>query len=297
MTTGSEITAVGLKTIQDKAELLLGTGLTTRGYGQTVLSADYAPGTEIKKSHWDALRYDIVNIRTHQDGVPPAIISVNVGDVITYGSGSPNTNYDALLETAIANRFNIGAGRAVISVIDTKTYTSAWGTKAESTLTATFANADQARYFFNSGGKLRVTSTRTGGTSTPQNTAWTNLLSVAGTREFGAATDPNVNFYTLTSSYQTFYQVSSSTPYSANNYQLEARCDVANNSSGTATVVYIKVSLNDSYVDPGPQPPGDSVDGTLTILFNELKASGTMVPSGTFTITSPSYSVSSIAAS
>lgn len=297
MTTGSEIKAVDLKTIQDKAESLLGTGFGTRGYGQPVLSADYAAGTEIRKAHWDALRYDIVNIRTHQDGVPPSIIPVNTGDLITYGSGSPNTNYDSLVETAINNRFNIGAGQAVISLVDTKTYTSAWGTKAECTITATFANSDQARYFFNSGGKIRITSTRTGGSSTPQNTAWTNLLSSASTREFGAATDPTINFYTLTNSYQTFYQVSSSTPYSANNYQLSVRCNVSNNSGGTASIVYIKVSLNDAYVDPGPQPPGDSVDGTLSIIVNELKAYGTTVPSGIFTVDSPTYSVSSITAS
>lgn len=298
MTTGSEIRAVDLKTIQDKAESLLGTGSITRGYGQTVLSADYAQGTEIRKAHWDALRYDIVNIRTHQDGVPPTIIPVKDGDVITYGSGSPNTNYDTLLETAIANRFNIGAGQGIISTIDTKTYTSSWATKAEATITATFANSDQARYFFNSGGKIRVTTTRTGGTAIPQNNAWTNILSTAGTREFGAATDPFINFYTLTDLYQIFYQVSSSTPYSANNYRLEARCNVPSNSGGTATVVYIRVSLNDAYVDNYPaSPPPDLVDGTLSIVFNELKAFGTTVPSGTFTVTSPVYSVSSITAS
>lgn len=298
MTTGSEITAVSLKEIQDKAESLLGTGSASRGYGQQVLSLDYAPGTEIKKSHWDALRYDIVNIRTHQDGFPPPIVVVNVGDVISYGASSPNTNYNTLLETAISNRFNIGAGQGVISSVDTKTHTSAWSTQAQCTITATFANSNQARYFFNSGGKIKITTTRTGGSLSAQNNAWTNILSTAGTKEFGAATDPFVNFYTLTNSYQTFYQISSTTPYSANNYRIEVRSDVPNNAGGTATTVYIKISLNDAYVDTYPAaPPPDRVDGTLSIAISELKASGTMVPSGTFTVTSPSYSISSITAS
>jgi hypothetical protein len=297
MTIGTEITAASFKTIQDKAQRLLGTGDGSRGYGQTVQSTDYAVGTRIEKAQWDLLRYDIINIRTHQDGSPPPIVAANVGDVIAYGAAYPNTNYDTLLEQAIANRFNIGPGRSILTAIDTKTYTSSWSTQAQCTITLTFSNANEARYFFNSGGKVRIVTTRTGGTVSPQNNAWTNLLNSVGLREFGAATDPFVNFYTLTNVYQIYYQNSATTPYSANNYRLEARCNVANNSNGTATVVELRVSINDSYVDTDPSPPSDLVNGTLTISFEELKATGSLVPSGTFTITSPSYSVSSITAS
>lgn len=297
MTTGTDITAASFKTIQDKAERLLGVGTGSQGYGQTVQSTDYAVGTRIEKAQWDLLRYDIINIRTHQDGAPPSIVEINTGDVISYGAASPNTNYNTLLETAIANRFNIGPGRSILSSIDTKTYTAGWATKAECTITVTFANANQARYFFNSGGKIRVFSSRTGGTVSQQNNAWTNLLNSVGSRDFGAATDPFVNFYTLTNAYQIYYQSSSTTPYSANNYRLEARCNVTNNANGTATSVDLKVTLNDSYVDTDPSPPGDLVNGTLSIVFEELKATGNLIPSGTFTITSPSYSVSSITAS
>lgn len=292
MTIGSDITAASFKTIQDKAESLLGIGSASRGYGQTVQSTDYAVGTRIEKAQWDLLRFDIINIRTHQDGSPPLIVTVNAGDVISFGAAAPNTNYDTLLETAIANRFNIGPGRSIVSLIDTKNYTSNWSTIAQCTITATFSNSNQARYFFNSGGKIRISTTRTGGSGTPQNNAWTNILNSIAIREFGANTDPFVNFYTLTNSYQTYYQIGLTTPYSANNYRLEARCNVANNSGGTATVVEIRVTLNDTTTSPG-----DIVDGTLSMVFEELKATGTLVPTGSFTITSPSYSVSSISAS
>jgi len=297
MTIGSDITAAGFKAIQDKAESLLGIGSGNRGYGQTVQSTDYAVGTRIEKAQWDLLRFDIINIRTHQDGFPPPIVTVNVGDVISFGASSPNTNYNTLIDTAIANRFNIGPGRSIVSSIATRNYSSGWTTQAQCTITATFSNSNQARYFFNSGGKLRISSIRTGGAPTQQNNAWTNFLNSVGIREFGAATDPFINFYTLTNSYQIFYQSSMTTAYSANNYRLEARCNVSNNSSGTATVVEIRVSLNDTYIDIDPTPPGDLVDGSLTITFEELKATGSLVPSGTFTITSPSYSVSNITAS
>jgi hypothetical protein len=39
-------------------------------------------GNTVTKAQWDALRYDIINIRLHQDGVVPVIATVNVGDPI-----------------------------------------------------------------------------------------------------------------------------------------------------------------------------------------------------------------------
>jgi hypothetical protein len=297
MTTGSNIAAADYVAIQNKAESLLGTGSTTRGYGQTVQSVDVFTGNTITKAQWDALRFDIINIRLHQDGVLPNIVQINVGDPIVFGASNPNTNYDTLLETATINRFQIANNQAVITSRGTVTTSSAWSVSATMTATVTFSNATDARYFFNSGGKIRIESTLTGGSSTAQVTAWRNILATVGTRSFGADTDPFVNYYTLTNSFQTYFQSSLSTPYSANNIRFEARTDVSNNSTGTATVLTLRVTLFDNYVDPGPDGPpftGDEVDGTLSISISELKAFGNLLPSGSFSITSPSYSLSSI---
>ncbi len=299
---GTQIFASEYVTIQDKAQSLLGTGTGTRGYGQTLQSSDVFTGNNITKAQWDALRYDITSIRMHQDGAMPNIVTVNVGDPISYGAGSPNNNYDTLLETAIANRFQIAPNQSLVTSKGSSSYTSAWSTSASMTVTCTFSTSDQARYFFNSGGKIRVTPTLSGGSSTSQVNAWKNLLTSVGTRSFGADTDPIINYYTLTNSYQTYYQTSMTTPYSANNYRLEASTNVANNSAGTATVLYIRITLNDTYTDPDIPygvnfGPGDSVDGTLNIAIDELKASGSLFPSGSFTITSPTFSLSSISAS
>jgi hypothetical protein len=297
MTTGSNIAAADYVAIQNKAESLLGTGSTTRGYGQTVQSVDVFTGNTITKAQWDALRFDIINIRLHQDGILPNIVQINVGDPIVFGAANPNTNYDTLLETATINRFQIANNQAVITSRGTATTSSAWSASATMTATVTFSNATDARYFFNSGGKIRIESTLTGGSSTAQVTAWRNILATVGTRSFGADTDPFVNYYTLTNSFQTYFQSSLSTPYSANNIRFEARTDVSNNSTGTATVLTLRVTLFDNYVDPGPDGPpftGDEVDGTLSISISELKAFGNLLPSGSFSITSPSYSLSSI---
>lgn len=301
---GTDIGAVDYVTIQNKAQLILGTGTGSRGYGQTVQSSDVFTGNQITKEQWDLLRYDIVNIRYHQDGILPSIITVNVGDVIGYGAGSPNSNYDTLMDAAIANRFRVSPSTSILTSKATATYSSSWSSSATFELTVTFSDSNDARYFFNSGGKIRFTVTISGGSSTAQQNAWVNVLNTAGTQSFGADTHPIFNFYTLTNTYQTYFQQSLSTPYSANNFKLEVKSDVADNSSGTATTLYIKGTLLDSYTDPIPVsgspssfPPGDAVDGTLTVHVEELKATGALTPSGTFSITSPSYSLSSITAS
>ena len=299
---GSDIGAVDYVTIQDKAQLLLGTGTGSRGYGQTVQSADVFTGNQITKEQWDLLRYDITSIKYHQDGALPNIVTVNVGDVIGYGSGNPNTNYATLLADADANRFKISPSASTLTNKGAAVRSTPWSVSASATLTCTFSDSNAARYFFNSGGKIRITTTITGASVSSQINAWVGLLNTIGTVSFGAATHPTLNYYTLTNSYQTMYQNSLSTPYSANYFSIEAKCDVANNSTGTATVVYIKITLNDSYVDPDVATgkhnlPDDVIDGTLTISVDELKATGSLTPSGSFTIASPTYSLSSITAS
>lgn len=300
MGSGSDILASDFVTIQDIAQSLLGTGNGSRGYGQPVLSNDVFPSNEITAAQWDALKYDIINIRYHQDGEIPAIVTVNKGDVVGYGASSPNSNYSTLLQTAITNRFNVASSQSVVTARTSVNTSATWSSSASTTLTVTFNTADEARYFFNSGGKVRVNTSISGGSSTAQVTAWKDILNASSTQSFGADTDPFVNYYKLTNVFQTYYQRSSSTPYSANNYKLEARTPlVANNSLGTASVLEIKITLTDNYTDSGPEvAPGDTVNGTLTVSIDELRAVGSLQPSGTFSITPPlSYSLSSIVTS
>ena len=301
------IAATDYNAIRNKIVGILGTGSGQQGYGQSISSAAVFAGNNITKNQWDLLRFDLLNAKIHQDGVLPPIVTVASGDFIGYGAGYPNTNYDTLAEQAILNRFNIGAGRSVLSLASMTgetapgviSRTGSWTTQSQCTLTVTFATANDARYFFNSGGKIRFTSSRTGGVTSAQNTQWTNLLSTtAGTINFGAQTPAIVNFYTLTTSYQQWYTVSASSPYAANFYRIEALCNCTDptNVNGTASVVTFRITWGDSYLDVDPSPPGDLVDGTLSLTVEEFKASGSLIPTGSFTITSPSYSISAITA-
>ena len=243
-----------------------------------------------------------MNIKVHQDGTTPPLVALATDAVIRYGASHPNTNYETIANQADLARFNIGAGQSMLTPTANKSYTGSWRTSASCTLTVTFDTADDARYFFNTGGKIQFATAFVGATTTSQHSAWAQLLSAIGTQAFGGATPSLANFYTLTSSYQTFFQRSQSTPYSNNYFQLAALCNVANNSAGTATSITFRVIWRDDYVDPDgsgiQHAPNDTVNGVLSIAVSELKAVGLMVPTGTFTVNSPSaYSLSNITAS
>ncbi len=294
MPIGSQIDDGELNALQDRAQLLLGTGTGSKGYGQVLQSADVFAGNIITLAHFTSLRDDIYSIRSHQDGSLPTVPNIARGTPINF---SILTIFDNLLTIAEANRFNIASGQSVVATKATQTTTATWSTQAQSTLTLTFTDSNEARYFFNSGGKIRFIGSRSGGSGTAQNNAWTNLLANVGTVSFGANTSAFVNYYTLTNVYQTYQVNNLSTPYSANSLRLEVRCNVADNSAGTASQVEIRITLRDDYNDPGTPAPGDSVDGTLTFTIEELKASGALYPSGTWNVVSPTYSLSAISTS
>ena len=295
------ITIADYSTLRSSAISIIGNGSATFGYGQPIQSVEKIAHEKISQTDWDLLRYDIVNARTHQDGVAPTITDINEGQILSFTN---NAQYSGLASTAVSNRFNIGSGRFLTESAVSSTRSTSWNTLVVCEVTATFANADLCRWFFNSGGQIRIQSSRIDGTSNAQNNDWSSLTTAAGMQAFGSQTPSagfspmnGQNFYRLTNSYQNFYSLSSSAPYSANSYNLDAKCDVANNSSGTATTVFIRVRFVDNYTDPGPLGPpftGDDVDGTLTVTVTEKRATGPLVPSGTFTITRPTYSITAI---
>ena len=292
----AEIDDLDFNTLRNKIIEVIGNGAGTYGYGQAIQSSPVFQGNIIRKTQWDGLRNDLLNILVHQNGVTPTLIEVARGSVIGEDAGDPLQAYDRAIDAARSNRFLLAAGQSTITAVSTKTYTSTWSSSASMTVQLTFDSADNARFFFNSGGKIRFTSTRTGGSSTAQNNAWSNILASAGVVEFGADSE-TLDFYTLTNSYQTRFQSFLSTPYSANNYKIESLCNVANNSTGTATSITFRIVWSDTYIDAFPGiPPEDIVDGTLSLSVEEVKASGVLQPAGSFSITSPSYTVSNITA-
>ena len=300
---GTEILAADYNSIRTKVVSILGTGVGDRGYGQSILSTPLEIGNEITAAQWNALRIDLINIRLHQEGAIPAIASASQGSTIEFKANRPNPGFNDIIDLATTTRFNIASTRFVISPVGSKTYTQIWKEKATATLTVVFDNSNDARYFFNSGGKIKFSSTFEKLTNTQQNIAWENLLNNAGIFEFGAGIPNQPSFYSLTNTDQIILQKFPEGPYDVGNssYRIEARCNVANNSTGTANEITFTISWIDDYVDPdGPVNlfgPPDEINGTLTLIVDEFKAFGDMLPEGTtFSITSPTYSLSEITA-
>ena len=326
MAAGSNVTALGYNNIRKKIAAVLGNGGTDPitnlpnaqlGYGQSLVSNELSSGAIITKAQWDALRIDLYNIKLHQAGLVDPILTPAERSVITFGAGFPNTNYDSIATQTITTKFNIATSQSKLTsaIISPVTRTGAWATTSQCFVTVAFSTADRARWFFNSGGRIRFSSTRTGGANSVQNTNWTNLLASAGVQEFGAVTPAVRNFYNLTTSYNTWYQSNSSSSYSSNYYRIEALCNCtgANNSTGTATTITFRVTWQDSHTPrgtttgsevvriggpgpvlvPGPEglqptwpvvrnqgPAGfgpDFVDGTLTLTVGEFKAEGRLL--------------------
>jgi len=284
----SNIRASDLNTIRQKITDVLGTGSSSFGYGQTPYSSPVTAGTIIQKSQWDAVRFDIVNSYIHQTGNTPSAIIVSTQDTIDDDASGAYQNYDYFADLLRNNRFDVATGQFTLSSIDTKTTSATWSNSATCTITVNFASADDGRHFFNSGGKIRIETTHSGGT-TAQAGAWTSLFATFAPQDFKGDLIASLGYYTLTNTYQTYFSKAASTPYSSNTYNLKARCNVADNSAGTATQVEIQVNLADTYVDLGAPPPGDLVDGTLTISADKIQATGTLQPTGDpFAVNGPS---------
>ena len=289
-----DIDDLDFNSLRSKIIETIGPGTGTFGYGQEIKSSPVYEGNLITKVQWDGLRYDIINILFHQNGVTPDIIEVAKGQQVRLADTLQA--YDGLIQSARNSRFLLAASQSTSTLVANKTLTTRWNTYAYTTVRLTFSTEDEARFFFNSGGKIRFSSSRSGGSSTAQNGAWTNVLTNAGIIEFGAAST-GLNFYQLTNSYKTLFQRALSTPYSANVYRIQALCNVSNNNSGSATSVTFEITWTDNYSETFPNttsPPEDQVDGTLSLAVEEVKASGLLQPTGNFAITSPSYEIENI---
>lgn len=158
-------------TTSGKLNTVWATGGTTAGYGQTAV-ANVSAGATVTASNWASLVNSTSNAATHQGSSITSVTAPASGGTITYLSAIP-TN----LTTIYTNRLNAASQSSTTS--NTATYASTWSSALTFTHTATWANGDAARYFFNSGGQLAITCSHPSGTGI--NLLLNNLASNIGT--------------------------------------------------------------------------------------------------------------------
>lgn len=179
---------------------------------------------------------------------------------------------------------NDGSVNTTITWTNTLTQTTTWD----------FANEIACRAFFNGGGYLGMSGSRTGGTASTQNTTWTDKFTNLGTvwlahndTVASVGTNAGLGFYELTTSYQELLQYfGASAPYSNDYIRVSARV----NSTTNPTQVFIRTEL----VDADDGVVDASVDGTLTI--NARRAQPDANGSG-FSFAVPTDSMSTITGS
>jgi len=184
----------------------------------------------------------------------------------------------------------------MISLVGTSELEDTWNAQATATLTMTFTTVDEAKYFFNTGSKLKFRSSLENGSPTMQNSEWSNLLASAGSQEFTGYWKDEFNYYKLTTAYQTIYTYVASVPYTANYYKIEALCNLADNTLGGATQVTFRFTWRDDYARDyigwnNHIYAETGVDGTLSLVVEEIKG---VAPSTEPAVVSPTYVLSPI---
>lgn len=176
------------------------------------------------------------------------------------------------------NRFS-PASRSISSDA-TKTFTSQWSSTLSQETSWTFSSEADCRAFFNGGGRLGFTASRTGGSSTTQNTNWSNLLSAMGDvylqhnsgGRTGSGTATSTGFYELTTSYQEIFKKLGSGDYASNFFQMQAKV----NSTSNPTVVTLKAVFSDPHAEGSGALGPDGIAGTGDEGFGNDYVDGTL---------------------
>jgi len=159
-------------TTSGKLNTVWATGGTNAGYGQPAL-ANVAVGNTVGASEWANLVNRTANSASHQGSSITSVTAPTVGGTVTYLSAIP-TN----LTTIYTNRLNAQTQGATTS--NAASRGTSWSSALTFTHTVTFANGDAARYFFNSGGQLKITCSHAN-TATSINQLYNQLASNIGT--------------------------------------------------------------------------------------------------------------------
>ena len=318
-----EITAVSYNLLQSRVYNILGAGTGQFGYGKTLTSVPVSRGTDILALQWASLKFDILTASYHQGNTTVANIqnlpTANLNNDF-YVTAQDYALFDSAISTIQANSFALGPGQySDESMLTpsggpvTSIRTANWGSIGKPTVshnfTVSFNNSADARYFFNAGGSIRLTPSLTGISNTSQNRAWTRLLTAIGTVIFNHATTTAsagsgsaIGFYDLTTTPKTVFTAQGSgsyvvAAYASSTYVVKMSCDVANNTNGGATQIFVTIDFNDKHVNVhyagyikatyAYSGYGDNINGTLTSAVNIRRASGSYVnvvaPKGTNT--------------
>jgi hypothetical protein len=171
---------------QRRMNALFGVGWGDRGYGQSsnIINA-IQPNHLIAASDWIGLRQSIFICSNFLGLNIPSLPNESLfssGTLIT-PTGFDWASAISQIDTA---RMSPNPSNLSTSVAITDSRTTNWLNNPIFSVEVNFGTEDAARWFFNSGGKISLSSTFVPASSTPRNTSWFNLIASLGTIQFGA---------------------------------------------------------------------------------------------------------------
>ena len=294
---GQLIQNTDYNSIRTVVDAVMGTG--TSGYGQTLASSNVSQGSTITALQWLNLRTDMVKARQHQIGSAVGSSSATDGrNLLLPASGLTITEalraqFSSFATTISSNQRTIDTdnvgGQFSAEGLVTGTRGSAWNGTLTNTVTITFSDANHPRYYFNAGGKIRISANITTGTS--KNNTWNTMFTQMG--EFwmdytstiftgSSATGSAIGWEDLTTSNQLIGQKAApSGSYAENRYYIYARKSV----DGTQIILTIEFQDN----DVGDTQTDENVEPTLNSVIAQYRPSGSNVSVPTPTATQSGF--------
>jgi len=248
------------------------------GLGQSDITTVSA-GAAITASQWNTLFTGIINIANHTN-VSTSVGSVSAGSTIEIVSAL--TTDLASIATAVAAGSPAASALTTTSAQTTVTTSSeGWDNTATQEISITWSNANEMRWFFNAGGKIRFTATATASSVSAKDTAFVALgqgfanLDIGSLATTRSATGQSLTtnglsngFYDLSTGYTTIIKLTQNSyaAYDANTIEVSAKL---NASPGSSTVMTIKMVAFDDAADT--QYTSGNVAGAATDVKNTPK--------------------------
>lgn len=291
---GDNITAAQYNGLQSRIEQVLGTGSGDFGYGNSVSSDQVTAGDSVTAGQMDNLRSDMGKCWTHQTGDNIPLANIAVGNIIGADASGTGVTFDNSNNYTISgsianggfndylskmteletNRFDIDSGEQTVADSAGITRTTSWNGTISATFRVSFGNANNRRYFFNSGGELRISVAGANGTGS-KDSDWSSILSNPGQIRMGynyttisgsnnGVTLSSIGNDAMSSSYQEiFKKVGTAAVYAENYWKVEAR--ITNVSTFEFKVTLVDDDAGDR-PDPSPPPPfGPLTDEDVTL--------------------------------
>lgn len=280
----------------------LNTGSTTLnpasfGYGILPNLPHVAVGDTVTAADWTSLFSHIHSCGTHQGtSVTPIPPSVSPGDlVVAYNDYLSGPTLMDVITNLTANRLSIAVSQVTSDNTPPVQVSSiTWTTGLQLTFQIDFGSWNNARYFFNTGGKVTFAGSLPG-SYTPGSASkyWQDMLADMGTVRFAwhstipsSGNGSSLGFYDLTTSYLEVYKKSSISgepiAYGNNYISVQAKLNAAAGTNG-------KVDFAINLIDNDSTLPLDTKPAGFTFNIGYLVSAGAVPYPGTRTFVPGSF--------